>query len=390
MIALWVFPLISALVSLSISSILIFRWWKTKNESIFYWGFGFFSYFFSQGLSTLMMMISTSGYLKNFLVFSMESFETIWVVAVYYGTIILITEKKVWRVWVLVLLAIGVQSVTAYSDLILRSTMISSILRILLFLMPFSLAIGALFLYHWVIDGKKYSLLISLGWFEYVIILPIFFLAETDILLSGWYATRAITNLILLIGFLGYIKTRSIEPLIEIAPKAEITEVKEIVAEPKYDLRKGCSYIVKEQKADNSFEIFCDQVFHGTKGLCITREHPDVVREKYGLERTPIVWLCVTPGKHNLKPTNIGRLTDTIKQFTEKGEDAVILLDGIEYLITHNGFNLTLKAIDFVNETMMIDKSIFIMSIDPRAVKERELALLEKNMDVPKVKTHKE
>lgn len=51
---------------------------------------------------------------------------------------------------------------------------------------------------------------------------------------------------------------------------------------------------------------------------------------------------------------------------------------------------MTLKAIDFINGTMMIDKSIFIMSVDPRAIKERELTLLESNMDVPKVKTIRE
>ena len=57
-------------------------------------------------------------------------------------------------------------------------------------------------------------------------------------------------------------------------------------AKKKYELPGGCTYLVKSEKADKSYAIFEDMVFHGIEGLCITRMNPKFVREKYNLQRT--------------------------------------------------------------------------------------------------------
>ena len=53
----------------------------------------------------------------------------------------------------------------------------------------------------------------------------------------------------------------------------------------RYELRKGFGYVVKETKPEKSFEIFTDQVTHNIQGLCVTREHPGIIRKKWGLDR---------------------------------------------------------------------------------------------------------
>lgn len=150
----------------------------------------------------------------------------------------------------------------------------------------------------------------------------------------------------------------------------------------KYELRRGISYLVKEQKPDRSFDIFVDQVTHNIPGLCITRQYPATVRQEWGLEKTPIIWLSNQLGKVYVNPSNIGILGDTIIRFIEKTDDSVVMIDGIEFLIVNNGFDKVLKMIHRVTEVVMEYRSRLIISIDPRALDTRELALLERNMEI--------
>lgn len=150
----------------------------------------------------------------------------------------------------------------------------------------------------------------------------------------------------------------------------------------KYSLKPGLSYMVKEQKAVKSFEIFNDQVTHNIQGLCITRQYPAVVRQEWALEETPIIWLSNQLGKVYVNPANIGILGDTIIRFIEKSNDSVVMIDGIEFLIVNNGFDKVLKMIHRITEVVMEKKSRLIISIDPRALDMREMALLERNMEI--------
>lgn len=149
-----------------------------------------------------------------------------------------------------------------------------------------------------------------------------------------------------------------------------------------YELRRGFSYLVKETKPNKSFEIFVDQVTHNIQGLCVTRQHPTIIRKEWGLEKTPIIWLSNQLGKVYVNPSNIGILSDTIIRFVEKSGDGVILIDGIEFLIVNNDFDKVLRMVHHVTEAVMENRSRLIVSVDPRTLETRELALLERNMEI--------
>jgi len=150
----------------------------------------------------------------------------------------------------------------------------------------------------------------------------------------------------------------------------------------KYTVRKGFGYVVKEKKPTRSFEIFVDQVTHEIQGLCVTRQHPGTIRTKWGLEKTPIIWLSNKVGKVYVNPTNIGILSDTIVRFVEKSEESIILIDGVEFLIINNDFEKVLRMIHHISEGVMEHKSRLLISIDPRILEIREMALLERNMEI--------
>jgi two-component system cell cycle response regulator len=87
-------------------------------------------------------------------------------------------------------------------------------------------------------------------------------------------------------------------------------------------------------------------------------------------------------GKVYVNPTNIGILSDTIIRFIEKSGDCVVMIDGIEFLIVNNDFEKVLRMVHHIAEATMEYKSRLIISVDPRTLDTREMALLERNMEV--------
>lgn len=155
----------------------------------------------------------------------------------------------------------------------------------------------------------------------------------------------------------------------------------------KYDLRSGRAYVVEEAPPHISFDAFVNLVSSNgddasrPAGLVVTRQHPDMVREKYGLENTPIFWLATRAGEKVLSPTNLGILTHMLVKFTEDTPSGVILLDGIEYLVSNNDFTKVLRMIDQVNDHILQSGCRMVIPVDPRAFDKKQLALLERNME---------
>jgi len=126
----------------------------------------------------------------------------------------------------------------------------------------------------------------------------------------------------------------------------------------------------------------CTKYRSRTQGLMITRQYPKDVRTKHFLQTTPIIWISQVSGMDNMDPAKMTLLTDYIVNFMEKSQNGVILVDGIEYLVTSNDFSRVLKVIDKWSETAMATANKLILSINPRAFEQRDLALLERNREV--------
>ncbi len=154
-------------------------------------------------------------------------------------------------------------------------------------------------------------------------------------------------------------------------------------ASPPPELSRGVCHLVKEKKPEFSFFLFGSLVKSGVPGLCVTRQYPDRVRREHKLKDIRIIWLSHTPGDDYHNPTALGVMTKAICKFIEdSGGEAAILIDGLEYIIVNNGFLQTLMFVEQVNEFVMQRKAIVILPVSPDALEEKELALLERNMEV--------
>jgi len=57
-------------------------------------------------------------------------------------------------------------------------------------------------------------------------------------------------------------------------------------------------------------------------------------------------------------------------------------VDGIEYLVSNNSFDAVLKFIRRLLDTISESQYVFIISLGPATLKDQELKMLEREMDV--------
>ncbi|MDD1767336.1 MAG: DUF835 domain-containing protein [Methanomassiliicoccales archaeon] len=145
----------------------------------------------------------------------------------------------------------------------------------------------------------------------------------------------------------------------------------------------GC-YLIEMKRPDEAYRMFVGQVERGAKGLLISRTHPDAAKEKYGLVKTPIIWLASQPGPDRIEPANLSILQHTIIEFLRRGKDAVVMLDGLEYLISNNPVEKVLKTVYAIKDEIVISDSKFLVPVDPDVLDPAHLALFEREFEVLK------
>ena len=146
-------------------------------------------------------------------------------------------------------------------------------------------------------------------------------------------------------------------------------------------LEDGRTYIVKERKPQRALERFTRLVSEGYRGLYITRQHPDHV-SRSRIENVRLIWLSTTLGANYMDPHNLASLTALVKDYLQPGPRVVILLDGLEYLMINNDFARILKFVELLNEMVMEQGAILLLSVDDRAFEEKELAHLERSAEL--------
>ncbi len=126
----------------------------------------------------------------------------------------------------------------------------------------------------------------------------------------------------------------------------------------------------------------CQKYKSRPQGLIVTRQFPNEIRAKYYFQTTPIVWLSTVSGRDNMDPAKLNLLTDLLTSFMEKSHNGVVLIDGLEYLVTTNDFQRVIRAVDRWTESAMTSSSRLIIAVDPNSLDQKELALLERNKEV--------
>lgn len=155
----------------------------------------------------------------------------------------------------------------------------------------------------------------------------------------------------------------------------------------KYSLKRGKAYIVEDPQSTTSYDILVNllsthELGERLTGYIVSRQHPNLLKEKFGIENTPITWLATQTGENILDPTSLGMLVHAVTDFLSKTKNGVVMLDGVEYLITNNDFRKVARILEQMNDAVMQYRGYLIVPVDPRAFDSKELAIMERNFEI--------
>jgi hypothetical protein len=171
--------------------------------------------------------------------------------------------------------------------------------------------------------------------------------------------------------------------------KRIFTQAPQAKADPaQASLSQGWSYVVKEVRPERSFSMFASLIVGGARGLCISRTHPDMLKQKYGFEADTI-WLTKTENAHGssgrkgaefVSPNNLAHLASAVREFLSKGEGGAVIIEGLEYLNTQNDFKSVLRFVQLINEQVVLDKGYLIIPVDESTMDSKDFSLVEREM----------
>jgi len=151
-------------------------------------------------------------------------------------------------------------------------------------------------------------------------------------------------------------------------------------------LRTGDSYLIEEtfNERGRIYDVYQDLLDRGFTGMCITRTEPNKLRQRYLLPQDSTVYWLTQDRKEefDIKPAP-EYLMVNIKNFIDahKDEQGVILLDGLEYLITFQGdqFDSYLKVMRRISDLVSQTRLVLMIPYDPDAVSAERVALFRRS-----------
>ncbi len=146
-------------------------------------------------------------------------------------------------------------------------------------------------------------------------------------------------------------------------------------------LVSGNSYLIPNSKNDSAIDLFNDLSNSKYNGLFVTRSNPEIV--KTVISKNADVLLLSEEKLGDFKNVYVLKdLVEKINDFVTSNDDAVVLLDGIHYLITRFSFEKFLDALYKINELMIKNKSILFLRFDPTLVDDSKMAIVENEFQI--------
>jgi len=147
-----------------------------------------------------------------------------------------------------------------------------------------------------------------------------------------------------------------------------------VAAEPRRMRRYG-AYWGSRKEVYTKFQELTKK--EGLPSLAVTRDPPEMFREKLGLTVTPVIWVSKVPNEAAVEPTRLPYLLEKLKAFLQSADiDKVILLDCVEYLMIENGNQAVFKFLTNLKDLALLNRGILLVPVDKNALDKKTLGLL--------------
>ena len=164
-----------------------------------------------------------------------------------------------------------------------------------------------------------------------------------------------------------------------------LSMIQDVTEEKKMEERlKEITYILSGVKAGESYstsslqhslKIAFDITSHGVKGLFIVRENPDSLIKDYNFKPDDIVLLSLKPIKEFKAVNDLQEVAIMITTFLKDG-GGVVILGGLEYLISRYGFNPVFMMIQEKRFEFLESGATLLVPVNLETLDTREKGLL--------------
>jgi hypothetical protein len=115
--------------------------------------------------------------------------------------------------------------------------------------------------------------------------------------------------------------------------------------------------------------------------MLIARKMPDKIVSNYGLKCREAYWLSRTDSKESISPLDLDNLARKMQDFFGRYKNGgVAFLDGLEYLLTYHDFRAIMRTLGEVSDHAAMTGSVLLVSVNPLAISQENLALLKSEM----------
>src|SRR2546428_8379846 len=165
-----------------------------------------------------------------------------------------------------------------------------------------------------------------------------------------------------------------IEPVVEVRPARA----------PRHRLERGLNYLVLENGRSAAMRAFRD-IVSATPGLCVTGLAPTHVAARFGLERTPILWITTASStERTVRPNGLDlELVHTVVKFLRENPGTAVLLDDLDYLSAVAGFDAVGRFLKRVVNQASASKGTVIVAAGQGAFTPDQGAVLRGSADRP-------
>ncbi len=149
------------------------------------------------------------------------------------------------------------------------------------------------------------------------------------------------------------------------------------------DFHLGSSYLIKDVDATRLYRIYNSLVEGLEHGLCISRSYPQKMIEKHNITKGDFIWMTTNTIGHDrcVNPTNISTVHMSIMEFLRNNSKGLITLEGVEYLVSNNGFDPILRLLHALNDKITVSDAVLLVTMDEQTLAPREMRILEKDFD---------
>ena len=155
---------------------------------------------------------------------------------------------------------------------------------------------------------------------------------------------------------------------------------KEIMKEVK--ISPGHCYLIEEEKPTYSNVLLRRKMDEGIRGLVITRMNPKRIRDEFD-KQPEILWLTDRDSsQENTLPPSLEMMIHKIQEFMEGEKAGMVILDGIQYLISNTNFESVLRFLRTLMDEISESGCVLALSLSPETLKPQEISILEREMEV--------